>query len=136
MLMPKRTKYRKHQRGKNRGKATRGNKVSFGDYGMQALERCHLTSRQIEAARKAITRHIIKGGKLWIRIFPDHVITARPADSRMGKGKGSPVFWVAVIKPGKMLFELSGLDTDSAKKAVISAGHKLPCKVRFVSLAK
>jgi large subunit ribosomal protein L16 len=133
MLMPKRTKYRKQQRGKNRGKATRGNKISFGEYGIQSLAGCHLNSRQLEAARKAIARHITKGGKIWIRVFPDHVITARPADTRMGKGKGQPVHWVAVIKPGTMLFEVAGITKELATQAMISAGHKLPCRTRMVT---
>ena len=133
MLQPKRTKYRKQQRGKNRGVATRGNKVSFGDYGLMAMENCMLTSRQLEAARKAITRHILKGGKIWIRVFPDHVITQRPADSRMGKGKGAPVMWVAKVRAGKILFEVNGLAEAQAQEAMISAGHKLPCKIKFVA---
>ncbi|MDR1997337.1 MAG: 50S ribosomal protein L16 [Candidatus Margulisbacteria bacterium] len=133
MLQPKRTKYRKQQRGKNRGVASRGNKVSFGKYGLMAMENCALTSRQIEAARKAITRHILKGGKIWIRVFPDHVVTQRPADSRMGKGKGAPALWIAKVRAGKVLFELNGLAEKPAQDALTSAGHKLPCKVRFVS---
>ena len=132
MLMPKRTKYRKQQRGKNRGIASRGNKVSFGKYGLMAMNNCALTSRQIEAARKAITHHVIKGGKIWIRIFPDHVITQRPADSRMGKGKGAPVLWVAKVRAGRILFEVTGLTDEVAQKALTSAGHKLPCHVKFV----
>lgn len=134
MLMPKRTKYRKQQRGRNKGKATRGNKISFGDYAIQALENCHITSRQIEASRKAISRHIIKGGKIWIRIFPDHVITARPADTRMGKGKGAPAFWVAVVKTGKILFEIAGVNEETAKASLRSAAFKLPCKTRVVTM--
>ena len=134
MLMPKRTKFRKQQRGRNRGKATRGNKISFGSFAMQALEGCHITSRQIEAARKTISRNVVRGGKVWIRVFPDKVITARPADTRMGKGKGAPVHWVAVIKPGKVIFEMAGVDKELAQKAFKMAGYKLPCKTRFMSL--
>ena len=133
MLMPKRTKYRKQQRGKNRGVASRGNKVAFGEYGVMSLDNCALTSRQLEAARKAITHHVVKGGKIWIRVFPDHVVTQRPADSRMGKGKGAPVLWVAKVRAGKVLFEVSGLSKEAAQKAMASAGHKLPCHVKFVT---
>ncbi|MDR1453682.1 MAG: 50S ribosomal protein L16 [Candidatus Margulisbacteria bacterium] len=133
MLMPKRTKYRKQQRGKNRGVASRGTKVSFGEYGLMSLDNCALTSRQIEAARKAITHHVLKGGKIWIRVFPDHVVTQRPADSRMGKGKGAPSLWVAKVRAGRVLFEVSGLAGAAAQKALLSAGHKLPCHVRFVT---
>ncbi|GBR72411.1 50S ribosomal protein L16 [Candidatus Termititenax spirochaetophilus] len=133
MLMPKRTKYRKQHRGKNRGVASRGNKVSFGQFGLMAMENCALTSRQIEAARKAVTRHVLKGGKIWIRVFPDHVVTQRPADSRMGKGKGAPSYWIAKVRAGKVLFEVTGLAEDTAQKAMASAGHKLPCKVKFVA---
>jgi large subunit ribosomal protein L16 len=136
MLMPKRTKYRKQQRGRNKGKATRGNKIAFGDFAIQALENCHITSRQIEASRKAISRHIIKGGKIWIRIFPDHVITARPADTRMGKGKGAPAFWVAVVKTGKVLFEIAGVSEEVARASLRSAAFKLPCKTRIVSMSE
>ncbi len=134
MLMPKRTKYRKQQRGRNRGEATRGNKISFGSFGIQALEGCQITSRQIEAARKTISRQVVRGGKVWIRIFPDHVITSRPADTRMGKGKGAPLHWVAVVRPGKILFEMAGIDKELAKKALKMAGYKLPCKTRFIAL--
>jgi large subunit ribosomal protein L16 len=134
MLMPKRTKYRKSHRGKNRGIASRGNKLSFGEYGIQALENCELSSRQIESARKAITRHVAKGGKLWIRVFPDHVKTARPQDTRMGKGKGAPSHWVCKVKTGKVLFEVTGITEEIAKEAMISAGHKLPCMSRFIKV--
>lgn len=134
MLMPKRTKYRKQQRGRNRGEATRGNKISFGSFGIQSLEGCQITSRQIEAARKTINRQVVRGGKVWIRIFPDHVLTSRPADTRMGKGKGAPSHWVAVVRPGRVLFEMAGVDQELAKKALKMAGYKLPCKTRFISL--
>jgi len=134
MLMPKRTKYRKQQRGRNRGKATRGNKISFGEFAIQAMENCHITSRQIEATRKAISRHIIKGGKVWIRMFPDHVITARAADTRMGKGKGQPAYWVAVVKAGKILFEIAGVTEEVARASLRSAAFKLPCKTRIVMM--
>jgi large subunit ribosomal protein L16 len=133
MLMPKRVKHRKEQRGRMRGQASRGNEVSFGEYGMQAQEPAWLTSRQIEAARVAMTRHIKRGGKVWIRIFPSKPVTAKPAETRMGKGKGAPEDWVAVIKPGRVLFELSGVSEDLAKEAFRLASQKLPIKTRFVS---
>ncbi len=133
MLMPKKTKHRKVQRGRNRGKASRGNTVAFGEFGMQCLEGGFLTSRQIEAARRVITRRVSKTGKLWIRVFPDKVRTARAAESRMGKGKGEPQDWVAVVKPGTIVFEVSGIPVDLAQKTLISAGHKLPVKIRFVN---
>jgi large subunit ribosomal protein L16 len=133
MLMPKRVKHRKEQRGRMRGQATRGNEVSFGEYGMQAQEPAWLTSRQIEAARVAMTRHIKRGGKVWIRIFPSKPVTAKPAETRMGKGKGAPEDWVAVIKPGRVLFELSGVSEDLAREAFRLASQKLPIKTRFVS---
>jgi len=136
MLMPKRTKYRKVHRGRNRGKASRGNTVAFGEFGVQSLDNDVLTSRQIEAARRVITRQVSKSGKLWIRIFPDKVRTARAAESRMGKGKGEPKDWVAVVKPGTILFEVSGIDPVVAEKTLISAGHKLPVKVRVVKAAR
>jgi len=133
MLMPKRVKHRKEHRGRMRGRATRGSGVNFGEYGMQAQEPAWLTSRQIEAARVAMTRHIKRGGKVWIRIFPSKPVTAKPAETRMGKGKGAPEDWVAVIKPGRVLFELSGVSEDLAKEAFRLASQKLPIKTKFVS---
>lgn len=132
MLMPKKVKYRKQQRGTMRGKASRGNKVAFGDYGLQALEACWLTSRQIEAGRVAIMRHIKKGGKLWIRVFPWKPVTKKPLETRMGKGKGDPEIWVDVVKPGRILFELAGVPEEVAREAFRLASHKLPIKTRFV----
>jgi len=133
MLMPKKVKWRKQQRGRMRGKAYRGSKLSFGTYGLKAIEPAWVTSRQIEAARVAITRYIKRGGKLWIRIFPDKPITIKPAETRMGKGKGSPEYWVAVVKPGRILFELEGIPRDTAKEAMRLASHKLPMKAKFVA---
>ena len=133
MLTPKRTKYRKMHRGRMRGLAGRGNTLSFGDFGLQALEPCWMTSRQIEAARRAIVRYVRRGGKLWIRIFPDKPVTTKPAETRMGGGKGAVDHFVAVIKPGRMLFEISGVQEDSAREAMRLAAHKLPIKTRFVS---
>ena len=133
MLMPKRVKHRKEQRGRMRGQARRGGNVSFGEYGMQAQEPAWLTSRQIEAARVAMTRHIKRGGKVWIRIFPSKPVTAKPAETRMGKGKGAPEDWVAVIKPGRILFELSGVSQELAKEAFRLASQKLPIKTKFVT---
>ncbi|MCK4272254.1 50S ribosomal protein L16 [bacterium] len=133
MLMPKRVKHRKEHRGRRRGMANRGNEVSFGDYGMQAQEPAWLTSRQIEAARVAMTRYIKRGGKVWIRIFPSKPVTAKPAETRMGKGKGSPEGWVAVVKPGRVLFELSGVSQKLAKEALRLAAQKLPIKTKFVT---
>lgn len=133
MLMPKKVKWRKQQRGRMRGKAYRGSTLSFGTYGLKAMEPGWINSRQIEAARVAVTRHIKRGGKLWIRIFPDKPVTIKPAETRMGKGKGSPEFWVAVIKPGRVLFELEGVTYDVAKEAMRLASHKLPLKTKFVS---
>ncbi len=133
MLMPKRVKYRKQQRGRNRGKAQNGNTVAFGQYGLKALEAHWITSRQIEAARIAMTRYIKRGGKVWIRIFPDKPVTKKPAETRMGKGKGAPEFWVAVIKPGRVMFEIEGVSEDVAIEAMRLASHKLPIKTRFVS---
>ena len=132
MLMPKKVKYRKQQRGKNRGIARRGDKVSFGDYGLMAVERGWLTARQIEAARIAMTRHVKRGGKIWIRIFPDKPITKKPLETRMGKGKGPPEGWVAVIKPARILYEMEGVTEDIAREAMRLAAHKLPLKTRFV----
>lgn len=133
MLMPKRVKHRKEQRGRRRGQANRGNEVSFGEYGLQAQEPAWLTTRQIESARVAMTRHIKRGGKVWIRIFPSKPVTAKPAETRMGKGKGSPEGWVAVVKPGRVLFELSGVTQELAKDALRLAGQKLPIKTKFIS---
>jgi len=132
MLMPKRVKYRKQQRGNMRGKAYRGGTVTFGEYGLQALEPAWMTNRQIEAARVAITRSMKRGGKMWIRIFPDKPVTKKPAETRMGKGKGSPEFWVAVIKPGRILFELEGISRQTAQEALRLGASKLPIKTRFV----
>ena len=132
MLAPKRVKYRRMHKGRMRGNATRGNLVSFGEYGLQALEPAWITNRQIEAARVAITRFIKRGGKMWIRIFPDKPVTVKPAETRMGKGKGSPEFWVAVVKPGRVLFELEGISAELAKKAMKLGASKLPIKTKFV----
>ena len=131
--MPKRTKYRKVHRGRMRGYAKGGREVSFGDYGIQALEPGHITARQIEAARVAITRTVRRGGKVWINIFPDKPMTAKPAETRMGSGKGNPEYWVAVVKPGRVMIELSGVDEDLAREAMRKAGHKFPIKTRFVT---
>ncbi len=135
MLAPKRVKHRKTHKGRMRGKAYRGNKVSFGDYGLQSLEPGWISNRQIEAARVAMTRHIKRGGKVWIRIFPDKPITQKPAETRMGKGKGNPEAWVAVVKPGRMMFELEGVTEELAQRAMQLAAAKLPVKTRFVSRA-
>ena len=132
MLAPKRVKHRKTHKGKMRGKATRGNRVSFGEYGLQAQEAHWITNRQIEAARVAMTRHIKRGGKVWIRIFPDKPITQKPAETRMGKGKGNPEGWVAVVKPGRIMFELEGVPEEMAQEAMNLAAAKLPIKTRFV----
>ena len=132
MLQPKRVKYRKSHKGHRRGKAQAGNTVVFGDFGLQALESAWLTSRQIEAARRAITRHIRRGGNVWIRIFPAKPVTKKPAETRMGGGKGAPDHWVAVVKPGRILFEMSGVAAESAKEAMRLAAHKLPIDTRFV----
>ncbi|MCD6168972.1 MAG: 50S ribosomal protein L16 [Candidatus Latescibacteria bacterium 4484_181] len=132
MLMPKKTKYKKQQRGRMKGTAYRGSELAFGEYGLQALEPGWVTSRQIEAARIAMTRHIRRGGKLWIRIFPDKPVTAKPAETRMGKGKGSVEYWVAVVKPGRIMFELGGISRDLAQRAMTLASHKLPIKTKFV----
>ena len=132
MLAPKRVKHRKTQKGRMRGKAHRGNTVSFGEYGLQAQEASWITNRQIEAARVAMTRHIKRGGKVWIRIFPDKPITQKPAETRMGKGKGNPEGWVAVVKPGRIMFELEGVDEATATRAMELAAAKLPIKTRFV----
>jgi large subunit ribosomal protein L16 len=132
MLMPKRVKYRKQQRGRMRGKAYRGGTVAFGEFGLQALEPAWVTNRQIEAARVAITRSIKRGGKIWIRIFPDKPVTKKPAETRMGKGKGAPEFWVASIRPGRIMFELEGISREAAKSAMRLGASKLPIKTRFV----
>jgi large subunit ribosomal protein L16 len=132
MLMPKRVKYRKQQRGRMRGKAYRGSAVTFGEYGLQALEPAWITNRQIEAARVAITRSIKRGGKMWIRVFPDKSVTKKPAETRMGKGKGAPEFWVAVIKPGRVMFELEGISKVLAQQAMRLGASKLPIRTRFV----
>jgi large subunit ribosomal protein L16 len=133
MLMPKKVKYRKQQRGRRTGKAWRGSSLAFGDFGLKSLSPGWVTDRQIEAARVAITRHIKRGGKLWIRIFPDKPITKKPAETRMGKGKGAPEQWVAVIRPGRMMFEVEGVPEDLAKRAMHLAAQKLPVTTRFVS---
>ncbi|MDA0330088.1 MAG: 50S ribosomal protein L16 [Gemmatimonadetes bacterium] len=132
MLAPKRVKHRKTHKGRMRGQAYRGSKVSFGEYGLQALEPTWITNRQIESARIAMTRHIKRGGKVWIRIFPDKPITHKPAETRMGKGKGSPEGWVAVVKPGRIMFELEGVDLETAKRAMDLAAAKLPIKCKFI----
>lgn len=133
MLMPKRVKWRKQQRGNMRGMAKGGTAVSFGDYGLQTMEPGWITSRQIEAARVAMTRHIKRGGKVWITIFPNKPVTQKPAETRMGSGKGNPEFWVAVVKPGRVMFELSGVDEAIAKEAMRLAANKLPVKCKFVN---
>lgn len=133
MLQPKRVKYRKIQRGRRRGKALSGNKVDFGEYGLQALEPAWITSRQIESARRAIVRHLKRGGQVWIRVFPDKPVTSRPPETRMGKGKGAVDHWVAVVKPGRIMFEIAGIREDVAKEALRLASHKLPIATRFVS---
>ena len=132
MLAPKRVKHRKTHKGRMRGQAYRGGKVSFGEYGLQALEPTWITNRQIESARVAMTRHIKRGGKVWIRIFPDKPITQKPAETRMGKGKGNPESWVAVVKPGRIMFELEGVDEKTAQRAMELAAAKLPIKCKFV----
>lgn len=133
MLQPKRTKYRKVQKGRNTGLATRGTKVSFGEYGLKAVGRGRITARQIEAARRAITRHVKRGGRIWIRIFPDKPITKKPAEVRMGNGKGSPEYWVAEIKPGRVLYEVEGISEQLAREAFALAAAKLPVPTVFVS---
>ena len=133
MLLPKRVKYRRVQRGRLKGKATRGNKVTNGEYGLQALEPAWITSNQIEAARIAMTRYIKRNGQVWIKIFPDKPITEKPAETRMGSGKGSPEYWVAVVKPGRVMFEIAGVDEDTAREALRLAANKLPIKRKFVT---
>lgn len=133
MLMPKRVKFRKEHRGNMRGKAYRGGTVAFGEFGLQALDPAWITNRQIEAARVAITRSIKRGGKMWIRIFPDKPVTKKPAETRMGKGKGNPEFWVAVVKPGRVMFELEGISREAAEKAMRLGSAKLPIRTRFLA---
>ncbi len=132
MLMPKRVKYRKTQRGRMRGKAQRGSTIAFGDFGLKALEPGWITARQIEAARVALTREMKRDGRIWIRIFPDKPVTKKPAETRMGKGKGMPEFWVAVVKPGRVMFEIGGVSQTLAQEALRLAAHKLPIKTKFV----
>ncbi|TCT14073.1 large subunit ribosomal protein L16 [Natranaerovirga pectinivora] len=136
MLMPKRVKRRKQFRGNMRGKALRGNQITYGEFGIVATEPCWITSNQIEAARIAMTRYIKRGGKVWIKIFPDKPVTAKPAETRMGSGKGSPEYWVAVVKPGRVMFELSGVPEETAREALRLATHKLPLKCKIVSRAE
>jgi large subunit ribosomal protein L16 len=133
MMMPKRIKFRKQQRGRMKGKATRGSHIAFGEYGLKALEPAWITARQIEAARVAMTRFIKRGGKVWIRVFPDKPVTEKPAETRMGKGKGTPEYWVAVVKPGRIMFEIGGVDLATAREALQLAGHKLPIRTKFIS---
>lgn len=133
MLMPKKVKYRKMHRGSRKGQTKGGANINFGEYGLQALESCWLTSNQIEAARVAMTRHIKRGGQIWIRVFPDKSVSKKPAETRMGSGKGAPEFWVAVVKPGRILFEMSGVGEDLAKEAMRLAAHKLPIATKFIT---
>ena len=133
MLMPKRVKYRRQQRGRMKGKATRGNFIAYGEYGLMATEPCWITANQIEAARIAMTRYTKRGGQVWIKIFPDKPITEKPAETRMGSGKGSPEYWVAVVKPGRIMFEMDGISVEQAKEAMRLASHKLPIKCKFVT---
>ena len=132
MLLPKRVKYRRVHRGRMTGTASRGNKVAYGEWGLQATEPCWITGNQIEAARIAMTRHTKRGGKVWIKIFPDKPVTEKPAETRMGSGKGSPEYWVAVVKPGRVLFEMSGTNEEVAREAMRLASHKLPIKTKFI----
>ncbi len=136
MLSPRRTKFRKQHRGRMRGNAYRGNSINFGDFALQAIEPCWITSRQIEAARRAITRYVRRGGKLWIRVFPDKPVTMRPAETRMGSGKGNPEFWVAVVKPGRIMFEIAGIPEATAREAMRLAAQKLPIKTKFITRAE
>jgi large subunit ribosomal protein L16 len=136
MLSPRRTKFRKQHRGRMKGNAYRGNNINFGDFGLQAIEPCWITSRQIEAARRAITRYVRRGGKIWIRIFPDKPVTMRPAETRMGSGKGNPEFWVAVVKPGRIMFEIAGIPEATAREAMRLAAQKLPIKTKFITRAE
>jgi large subunit ribosomal protein L16 len=136
MLSPRRTKFRKQHRGRMKGNAYRGNTLNFGDFALQAVEPCWITSRQIEAARRAITRYVRRGGKLWIRVFPDKPVTMRPAETRMGSGKGNPEFWVAVVKPGRIMFEIAGIPEATAREAMRLAAQKLPIKTKFITRAE
>ena len=136
MLMPKRVKRRKQMRGRMKGRALRGNKITYGDYGIVAMEPSWITSNQIEAARVAMTRYIKRGGNVWIKIFPDKPVTAKPAETRMGSGKGSPEYWVAVVKPGRVMFEIGGIAEETAREALRLASHKLPIKCKIVSRAE
>lgn len=133
MLSPKRTKFRKQHRGRMRGMAQRGSDITFGDFALQAIEPCWMTSRQIEAARRAMTRYVRRGGKIWIRVFPDKPVTMRPAETRMGSGKGNPEFWVAVVKPGRIVFEIAGVPESTAREAMRLAAFKLPFKTKFIA---
>lgn len=133
MLMPKRVKHRKVHRGRMKGKAHKGNTLAYGDYGLQALEPCWMTANQIEAARRAMTRYIKRGGNIWIKVFPDKPVTEKPAEVRMGSGKGNPEYWVAVVKPGRVLFEMAGVPEDIAREAMRLAAHKLPIKTKFIA---
>ncbi|MCL2221876.1 MAG: 50S ribosomal protein L16 [Oscillospiraceae bacterium] len=132
MISPKRVKYRRVQRGRTKGKATRGTKITYGEFGLQTLDPAWITANQIEAARIAMTRYSKRGGKVWIKIFPNKPVTSKPAETRMGKGKGSPDHWVAVVKPGRVLFEIGGVTEEVAREAIRLAGHKLPCKTKFI----
>lgn len=132
MLSPRRTKFRKQQRGRMKGKATRGNNLNFGEFGLQAMEPAWITSRQIEAGRRAMTRYIRRGGKIWIRIFPDKPVTMRPAETRMGSGKGAPEYWVAVVKPGRIMYEITGVSEEIAREAMRLAAYKMPIKTKFI----
>ncbi len=133
MLQPRRTKYRKTQRGRRAGRANSGNTVAFGDFGLQALGACWMTARQIEAGRRAITRYVRRGGKLWIRVFPDKPVTKKPLETRMGKGKAPVEFWVAVVKPGRIIYEIAGVREENAREAMRHAAHKLPIPTRFMT---
>lgn len=133
MLMPKRVKYRRVHRGRMKGKATRGNTITYGEFGLQALEPTWVTSNQIEAARRAMTRYVKRGGNVWIKVFPDKPVTEKPAETRMGSGKGSPEYWVAVVKPGRILFEMGGVSEEDAREAMRLAAHKLSIKTKFVT---
>jgi large subunit ribosomal protein L16 len=132
LMMPRRVKFRREHRGRRTGVASRGNELAFGEFGLQAMEACWLTARQIEAGRVAITRHVRRGGKLWVKVFPTKPVTKKPAETRMGKGKGSPELWVAVVQPGRVLFELAGVPRDVAREAIKRAQYKLPIRTRFV----
>ncbi|WP_422484515.1 50S ribosomal protein L16 [Gudongella sp. DL1XJH-153] len=133
MLMPKRVKYRRVHRGRMKGKAIRGNSITYGEFGLQALEPIWITSNQIESARRAMTRYVKRGGNIWIKVFPDKPVTEKPAETRMGSGKGSPEYWVAVVKPGRILFEMGGVSEEDAREAMRLAAHKLPIKTKFVT---